>query len=58
MVDLRDSGLVSSADWEALEAAWDRVRDRALRLRQLADELDAAADAWGRVISERATRPA
>lgn len=44
--------------WECLAAEWAKVRNRASRLRALADELDEAAEEWEAVIRERrATLP-
>lgn len=46
----------SDDDWGALAVAWAPVRARAMRLRALADELDAQADHWAAIIAERRVR--
>lgn len=43
-------------DWAALATSWTSVRQRAGRLRALADTLDIAADEWDAIIRLRPTR--
>lgn len=39
--------------WELLEIAWRAVRQKAVRLRARADELEAAADEWEDIMRTR-----